>query len=338
MLFYQKASSGSGGGSGSSTLAGDSDVAITDPSDGQALNYNATSGKWENGTIHSATRIATVTSGDGLNNTVNVLYVGTSDTDTGVHCYCSPLPTIGATVLVQLTDSGTPEVTGMLLGTFSPTQVPHLAAWLDAADASTLTLSGSQITAWADKSGNGHNASLFEGLPGPTEVTAALNGLAVARFGASSTRNGLHLPNLASSASFTQIVVINPSSSANAVWLEGTNDAGNLQIGNSGQELYLYSGAELNTGSTPALTPGTAAVITALYGSSAVIRVNGAQKAAGSTGENTQLAPVIGAGIDAAASAHAVGDLAELLVFDRVLTSTELSVVETYLKDKWGTP
>lgn len=38
-----------GGGGGSSTLSGLTDVDITDPTDGQILVYNATSGKWENG-------------------------------------------------------------------------------------------------------------------------------------------------------------------------------------------------------------------------------------------------------------------------------------------------
>ena len=36
-------------GSGSSTLAGLTDVDISNPTDGQTLVYNATSGKWENG-------------------------------------------------------------------------------------------------------------------------------------------------------------------------------------------------------------------------------------------------------------------------------------------------
>jgi len=38
-----------GGGGGSTTLAGLTDVDISNPSDGQTLVYNATSGKWENG-------------------------------------------------------------------------------------------------------------------------------------------------------------------------------------------------------------------------------------------------------------------------------------------------
>lgn len=37
------------GGGGSSTLSGLTDVDISNPSDGQTLVYNATSGKWENG-------------------------------------------------------------------------------------------------------------------------------------------------------------------------------------------------------------------------------------------------------------------------------------------------
>lgn len=42
-------SGGGGGGGGSSTLSGLTDVDISNPSDGQTLVYNATSGKWENG-------------------------------------------------------------------------------------------------------------------------------------------------------------------------------------------------------------------------------------------------------------------------------------------------
>lgn len=39
----------SGGGGGSSTLSGLTDVDISNPTNGQTLVYNATSGKWENG-------------------------------------------------------------------------------------------------------------------------------------------------------------------------------------------------------------------------------------------------------------------------------------------------
>lgn len=43
------ARNGGGGGGGSSTLSGLTDVDISNPSDGQTLVYNASAGKWENG-------------------------------------------------------------------------------------------------------------------------------------------------------------------------------------------------------------------------------------------------------------------------------------------------
>ena len=46
-MMGQKAAGGGGGGS--SMLAGMTDVDISNPTDGQTLVYNGTSGKWENG-------------------------------------------------------------------------------------------------------------------------------------------------------------------------------------------------------------------------------------------------------------------------------------------------
>lgn len=48
-----------GGGGGSSTLAGLSDVNLTSPADGQLLRYNGTSGKWENADIINDTTAST---------------------------------------------------------------------------------------------------------------------------------------------------------------------------------------------------------------------------------------------------------------------------------------
>ena len=48
-LDYIARNGSGGGGGGSSTLSGLTDVDISNPTDGQTLVYNATSGKWENG-------------------------------------------------------------------------------------------------------------------------------------------------------------------------------------------------------------------------------------------------------------------------------------------------
>lgn len=46
-----------GGGGGSSTLSGLTDVDISNPTDGQTLVYNSTSGKWENGEVPGITEV-----------------------------------------------------------------------------------------------------------------------------------------------------------------------------------------------------------------------------------------------------------------------------------------
>jgi len=49
-------------------------------------------------------------------------------------------------------------ITGEQKNNWTPADI-DTALWLDAADASTITESGGAITAWVDKSGNGHNAA-----------------------------------------------------------------------------------------------------------------------------------------------------------------------------------
>ena len=77
-----------------------------------------------------------------------------------------------------------PVFTDILLfgGTFTPTIIGNLALWLDAADATSVTLSGSDITAWADKSGGGNNSTLK--LGGLTYSTNVKNGHNVSVFNA----------------------------------------------------------------------------------------------------------------------------------------------------------
>jgi hypothetical protein len=51
-----------------------------------------------------------------------------------------------------------------------------LALWLDAADTSTVILNGSTVSQWADKSGNGRNASQGTAAIQPTYLATGFNG------------------------------------------------------------------------------------------------------------------------------------------------------------------
>lgn len=66
---------------------------------------------------------------------------------------------------------------------FSPASLPNIRLWLDAADTSTISLSGSNVTAWNDKSGNGYNFHQPTSANQPTSGVNTRNGKNVITFG-----------------------------------------------------------------------------------------------------------------------------------------------------------
>ncbi len=72
---------------------------------------------------------------------------------------------------------------------FSPTDITKLALWLDASDASTITLSGDKIIAWADKSINKNNVTQTTDSYRPVYVIGEKNGKNVIRFTRTSTHS-----------------------------------------------------------------------------------------------------------------------------------------------------
>ena len=60
-------------------------------------------------------------------------------------------------------------------GDWTPAQITT-ELWLDAADASTITLNGSTVSQWNDKSGNGRNATQATAANQPTYIANSING------------------------------------------------------------------------------------------------------------------------------------------------------------------
>ena len=61
---------------------------------------------------------------------------------------------------------------------------PSLALWLDAADSNTITLNGSTVSQWNDKSGNARHVSQAAAARQPTYTANGLNGKPVLTFNA----------------------------------------------------------------------------------------------------------------------------------------------------------
>lgn len=58
---------------------------------------------------------------------------------------------------------------------FSPRSISGLQLWLDASDAGSVTLNGSTVSQWSDKSGGGKNASQGTANNQPTYASSSLN-------------------------------------------------------------------------------------------------------------------------------------------------------------------
>lgn len=59
---------------------------------------------------------------------------------------------------------------------FSPLDLPNLRLWLDASDASSITLNGSNVQRWGDKSGNGNHFDQLTPAYQPAYVSDVKNG------------------------------------------------------------------------------------------------------------------------------------------------------------------
>lgn len=71
-LYLKAIADNAGGGGGSSSLAGLTDVDLTNPTDGQTLVYDATAGKWVNGSGGGVTILQGV--GDGYMVTLDITF------------------------------------------------------------------------------------------------------------------------------------------------------------------------------------------------------------------------------------------------------------------------
>lgn len=71
---------------------------------------------------------------------------------------------------------------------WTPAELTGKQLWLDASDASTITLDAGKVTEWRDKSGNTYHVSEATGSNQPTLISAGQNGLDIIRFNGTSSR------------------------------------------------------------------------------------------------------------------------------------------------------
>ncbi len=226
-----------------------------------------------------------------------------------------------------------------------------VAAWFRA-DAITGLASGAAVSTWNDVSGNGDDAIQTVNANQPVYVTNAINGQPVVRFNGAS-HNCLWL-NRPVQDNFTMILVFQSSQSNQgngtafyngAALINGDqprtandfgaalNSNGQVMAGTGNPDTSINSGNGFNNGQphlvTFTRTEGTGALV--LY-------VDGNQVASGTGGTNSLTAPgtlVLGeAGADN--TGYLTGDIAEVQIYNTVLSLSDRLSQEKALKCKYG--
>ncbi len=219
-----------------------------------------------------------------------------------------------------------------------------LQAWYDAADSSTITSSGSplQVSQWDDKSGNGYHVTQGTGTNQPVTGETTTNGLNVLDF----VNDYFNIPSgLYSLAAGGNTVFIVSQKTAE----DGAFDTlYNMRTGTTNKNFMLYSatagaidwrsnnagsGTTSNTGNTNTnfqILRGRRSGVTQ------AVAVNGGAETTDSNGSDIT-------GIDSAfigtltgAANFLEGSLAEILMYNRSLSTLEIAIVERYLSNKWG--
>jgi hypothetical protein len=237
----------------------------------------------------------------------------------------------------------------------NPLDITGCALWLDAADATSLTLSGSNVTAWADKSGNARNATgynntatynasgLNTGYPGlefsstksmrssvaSGVFSTAVSGFVVYKFTGS--------VNLSAAYGLVTRTVSSTNGAPTPFDMYSYNGASYRLIGNGTS--YTLSTASPNyiTNTTPTLyTFGVQSSANTTWnesinGTSAVITTSGGT---GATYGDTGSFVVIGGRLDTAV--YFQGVISEVIFYNTALTTTQRQQIEAYLAWKWG--
>ena len=225
---------------------------------------------------------------------------------------------------------------------FSPLDIEDLKLWLDADDASTITIA-TGISSWVDKSGAGNTVTQATGTNQPAYVAGVLNGKAVVRFNGAATALSNSTPaNLDNLTGFTLFIVQMKTVSTNsrdsfAFRFDGTealriraNSNGNLtsslSVGGTSEALSVSGG-----------TNGTYYLTKLTYdGSNIVLDRAGTTDTEPATGNTYNGASNILYIGDNPASLGWSGDIAEVLFYNRSLTPSEKIEISDYLNAKWG--
>ena len=217
---------------------------------------------------------------------------------------------------------------------FNPAQLSGLTLWLDAADRTTLTLSGSSVTAWNDKSGNGRNAT---GVVAPTYDGTTRYIL----FNGSSQY--FTLPNdtfPTGNTPYSMFFVAYTNNAANPQWIiaggtESTNQAIGAIFYFTNAIWHSWWGNEYRVDNS--ISNGVPAILNLSYSTTRTTIVNGGTATTNTPGAsrgNSSGPNFIGRRVSSVEYLN--GGIGEIVIFSSEIPTFQRQEVEGYLAWKWG--
>jgi hypothetical protein len=252
----------------------------------------------------------------------------------------TPTPTPTATPTVTETPTPAPQ------GSWLPTNLTSsLALWLDASDSSTITLNGTKVSQWRDKSGNVRHANQSDSALQPNYTSAGLNGKNVVTL----SQDNLAVTSLVlTGTGWHAFAVASLSSSSNGfgrlLTLKISSNTNDFDNANSWVPIYRNSSSNAiaaiqssGSTSTSAVTYNQSYIFSSEILSSGLnIYKNGVLS--GTKGSATSLNTTSGLQIGQALGANGEkwdGLVAEVIFISSTLQS-DREKVEGYLAHKWG--
>jgi hypothetical protein len=235
-----------------------------------------------------------------------------------------------------------PRATGL-----NPSSIDSLQLWLDGADASTITTVSGAVSQWNSKVG-GVTATQTTANNRPEYRASGMNGKGALYFDGTNDQINTTFNANSLSGYVTYAIAVIPD----AVMVDTKSNF----------EPVLYArgsssnGVNVNTSSTPkrwtathrntlynstvggAVAASSQIVLTTIDATTFTVRVNGTQGTQAGTfasGSNETNA-IFQVGRDGAQLRYFSGVIAEILLYSRTLTASELSSVEKYLAKKWN--
>lgn len=212
---------------------------------------------------------------------------------------------------------------------FVPMDIPGCLLWLSS-DTGVTKDGANNVSAWADQSGNGNNASVA-GLPQPVWIDAVLNGKPAIRY--NGLNDQLQIAALTVNQPNTWFFVVRISTNEDGRHILDCSTGTRQLLGQSGSWLS-YAGFVLGGGAYDTNTHIWSSIFN---GANSITYKDGAVEIVlGNSGPNSAIAIIIGGGNPGGVGLSITGDIFEVICFNSALSNMNRIIMQDYLRGKYA--